>query len=205
MPRILLSIIRIYFRIISTKELRAISTRELRAPTLYTSIDLGTMADSAQCVAVARLCTNCEPAMVDDFDKEFQMRADHKSGKKRAIPRNGGDAPTEFFLTDNLPYLSRLRGSAQQGCDFCGFLRTLILLDETRDRLRSEYKTDIASLGPVEIEIAVIYNWNQKDVNDHYVNNYLVVNVDFGYDIRCDFWNSLNAVDGIVNPNNFVN
>lgn len=118
----------------------------------------------------------------------------------RAIPRSGGVFPTKFFLTDHLPDLSRLRGSAQQGCEFCGLLRALILSNETRDKLRSEYKTDIASLGPSEINIKVIYRWNHMDTNNLSVNNYLLVKVGFGSGIKCDYWNSLNAVEGIVNP-----
>lgn len=166
------------------------------------SMNSGNMADPARCGPVTRVCANCEHAMLNDFDKEFKMWPDRASGTMRAIPRNSSDFPTRFFLTDHLPDLSRLRNSAQQGCEFCGLLRALILSDDTRSKLRSEYKTDIASLGPSEININVIYRWNHRPwyFNEFPVNNFLIVKVDFGSDIQFDYWTSLNAVEGIVTP-----
>lgn len=58
----------------------------------------------------------------------------------------------------------------------------------------------IASLGPSEMKIKVIYTCDERNVNDDSVNDYLVVQVDFGSNIRCDYWNSVNAVEGILNP-----
>lgn len=154
------------------------------------------MADSALVGGpAARICAKCEHAMINDSDMQFEMGTT-SHGVWRERPQCG-DVPTRFFLTDHLPDLSRLRLSAQQGCDFCGFLRALILLDDTRDRLRSEYKTDVASLGSSEIKISIIFKWRYRDVDG---SNYLVVNVDFGSGIQCNYWNSLNQVNGIVRP-----
>lgn len=150
------------------------------------------MADSARYGPVARLCAKCEHALGNDFDEVFIMWPKSKPDMHR------GHVPSEFCLVDHLPDLSQLHDSAQQGCDFCGFLRGVILSDDTRDRLRSEYKTDIPSLGPSEMKIRVIYTCDERYVNDGSVNDYLVVQVDFGSNIRCDYWNSVNAVEGIL-------
>lgn len=144
------------------------------------------MADSAPWVPLARVCSKCEHAMV---------LHDH----------NGNHMPqTDFSLIDHLPDLAQLRRSAQQGCDFCRFLRTLIFQDETRDSLQSDYQTDIASLGSLEIKITVSYKLGRTDSLEDTVKNYLVVQVSFGSYIQCNYWNSLNSVYGTYKSKNFL-
>lgn len=108
-------------------------------------------------LAVARLCDSCQRASFDDTTCPVDV------WQARLLLY--GDKPssfTEYSFVDELPELASLDASAGAGCDFCRFLRAIILSGDTNDVLVHDLGRGFAELGQRQIDIDISYSWLAK-------------------------------------------
>jgi hypothetical protein len=88
------------------------------------------MASTAPELGVAQLCASCQRAVWEDrfYPAEEELH-EILSPKEAASYGSRPCIPTWYSLDEQLPELLKLDASARQGCDFCRFLRDIILLE----------------------------------------------------------------------------
>ena len=112
---------------------------------------------------VARMCQRCQLAMLHDQEHDgLEQRSEH--GKRHLWCKEDSLLFTKFRLVDELPTLPKLDESARTGCDFCSFLRHIILSDDTAEatRQRLNRKGITASLA-CEVSISTYFIWQGLD------------------------------------------
>lgn len=127
---------------------------------------------------VANLCQLCQKAVFrDDF---FKPVTNDQNGLPHLIlHRKPNDNPvspgeeqqfgdpwihirTDWHLTDSLPDLPIFGKSMRDGCDFCKFLREIILSDDTDWYWRTIHRDEgmLAAVRACNIEIWLEYLWD---------------------------------------------
>lgn len=71
----------------------------------------------------AKLCYLCQELSFDDGKHQINRLGSHALGKNE----EGLRLPIGTVRNDDLPELPALQSSAENGCDFCSFLRTVLL------------------------------------------------------------------------------
>ena len=108
-------------------------------------------------LAVAQLCESWQKASFDDTTHPVDIwKAQVLHYRDRRI------SSTEYSFTDKLPELAGLEASARRGCDFCRFLRAIILSGDTNDVLVHDFGRGFVELGKRRIEIDISYDWRAK-------------------------------------------
>ena len=69
----------------------------------------------------------------------------------------------EYWLEDRFPRLPKLEIYSRQGCDFCDFLREIILSGDTDDGLKRILGKSAADLGTRDVRISLIYGLVAKE------------------------------------------
>jgi hypothetical protein len=139
---------------------------------------------------IARLCEACQTAI--DNVRPFNPVAPRYA-------ENSEDASTGYFLVDSFPYLPKLEESSCRGCDFCNFLRGIILSEETSDGLRRTFQKSFNDLGTREVEIKIFYEWVDREWVDREPREAKLLGVD---NLRVDL--SFRGIDIAVSLTCFV-
>ncbi len=111
-------------------------------------------------LGVARLCTFCKRAVFEDrFYPAEEELCQILTPEEAASYGSRPCIPTAYSLDEQLPELLKLDASARQGCDFCHFLRAIILSGDTNDVLIQVAGKGFAALGPLRVKINIAYGW----------------------------------------------
>ncbi len=109
---------------------------------------------------VAQVCASCKRAVHEDrFYPSVEELREAITPEETASYRTEPNIPTQYSLFEQLPELLTLDASARQGCDFCRFLRAIILSGDTNDVMIQVAGKGFAALGPLSVEINVSYGW----------------------------------------------
>jgi hypothetical protein len=121
------------------------------------------MPDATPELGVAQLCASCQRAV---FEDRFYPTEEELSGilspEEAASYGSRPCIPTWYSFVEQLPELLKLDASARQGCDFCRFLRAIILSGDTNDLLIQVAGKSLADLGPLRVEINIAYGWKWR-------------------------------------------
>jgi hypothetical protein len=94
---------------------------------------------------VARLCQACQEAI------------NHIEPLQLSPGQTNTYIDTKYWLEDRFPRLPKLETSSHQGCDFCDFLREIILSGDTDDGLKRILGKSAADLGALDVDISLTY------------------------------------------------
>ncbi|PMD20119.1 HET-domain-containing protein [Hyaloscypha hepaticicola] len=100
---------------------------------------------------VARLCQACQEAINHIGPLNLSPGEPHTY------------LDTEYWLKDRFPRLPKLEISSRQGCDFCDFLREIILSGDTDDGLKRILGKSAADLGALDVDISLTYGLVAKE------------------------------------------
>jgi hypothetical protein len=117
---------------------------------------------------LAQLCGTCQRMVLrDDIevdgieDSDSGGAADGKGHLRMSSPTS--DRDLRHLGTDTLPDLPRLRQSWSDGCDFCDFLRTIIMSADVADVAVATFGKSLRDLGSRALEIYTQYHWERDD------------------------------------------
>jgi len=122
----------------------------------------------ADSLEVARLCASCQKASFDDT----------------YFPPRSELLRTQYHFVDQLPDLGKLDASAGKGCDFCRFLRTIILSGDTNDLLTHVLGKGIAGLGTRTVGIQIFYQWNLQPAGLNIGGMSILLSIEGGHSIE---------------------
>ncbi|KAI0914089.1 heterokaryon incompatibility protein-domain-containing protein [Ustulina deusta] len=118
---------------------------------------------------IAGLCAGCEGAALFHDDLEFLEEYGDPGGATRLVASQDTAIRTSrisHLRDDTLPSLPLLLESALRGCDFCGFLRSVIICDDTQDEIRRVFGSGGADVDPLEVSISIHFRWKYHDEHD---------------------------------------
>ncbi|KAI0514459.1 heterokaryon incompatibility protein-domain-containing protein [Xylaria bambusicola] len=115
-----------------------------------------------QSLNTARLCTICENASPFNDDQDFLREHGNTDGTGRLVASEDTAIRTSrisHLRDDTLPDLPQLHESSKRGCDFCGFLRSVITCDDTQDEIQRVFGTSGTDVDPLELSISIHFRW----------------------------------------------
>ncbi len=118
---------------------------------------------------IAGLCAGCEGAALFHDDLEFLEEYGDPGGATRLVASQDTAIRTSrisHLRDDTLPSLPLLLESALRGCDFCGFLRSVIICDDTQDEIRRVFGSGGTDVDPLEVSISIHFRWKYHDEHD---------------------------------------
>lgn len=134
-------------------------------------------------MTVAELCVDCRKVFSNNHDADYLRDFFRWTDDYRA---NRG-----FSFTDSLPTLPRFSESFCRGCAFCGFLRDLILSQDTIDQLQEQHGVSLSAFEGCEIHVTIQYHWCRVCHDD----TFLTVDVTFAHEVGLEYWLAMSAVE----------
>ncbi|KAI0430810.1 heterokaryon incompatibility protein-domain-containing protein [Xylaria sp. FL1042] len=112
---------------------------------------------------IVGLCASCEAAALFNDDQDFLKEEHEDSGRAVRLVASEDTAirtsRINHLQDDTLPSLPLLLESAQRGCGFCGFLRSVITCDDTQDEIRRIFGSSGTDADPLEVSISIHFRW----------------------------------------------
>jgi hypothetical protein len=129
---------------------------------------------------LAKLCATCEKAVFSDSVERYDIwrrrdegdwpRQDHfeeqvdEDGFPRLVfPEYRLPTSLKALWVDTLPSLPLLHQSSRDGCEFCPFLRTIILSTDTSDAAEHAFGKTLEDMGSSRVEIWAQYYWEEGE------------------------------------------
>jgi hypothetical protein len=100
---------------------------------------------------IARLCPACQEAI------------NHIEPPNLSPEKLYTNIDTEYWLEDEFPPLPKLELSSRQGCDFCDFVREIILSGDASDSFKQVLGKTAADLGTLDVEISIFFHWVARE------------------------------------------
>ncbi|KAI1284524.1 heterokaryon incompatibility protein-domain-containing protein [Xylaria sp. FL0933] len=124
----------------------------------------------SQDLEIARLCTSCEAAALFNDDQDFLKEGYGDSGSAMRLVASEDTAirstRIKHLRDDTLPSLPLLVESAQKGCGFCDFLRSVITCNDTQDEIRRVFDSNGTDADPLEVSISIHFRWKNPSEHD---------------------------------------
>ncbi|KAI0541016.1 heterokaryon incompatibility protein-domain-containing protein [Xylaria digitata] len=124
---------------------------------------------SDQNLNIANLCEICEEAALLKDDQEFLKEYEELGGATRLIASQDTAIRTSrlnHLQNDTLPSLPLLAESAQRGCGFCDFLRSVIICDDTQEEVQRVFGSTGTDEEPLEVSISIHFRWKYECEHD---------------------------------------
>lgn len=118
---------------------------------------------------IAKLCRECKEAALFDDSQNFLRKDRTPDGTTRLVASEHTAIRTsriQHLQDDALPSLPLLLDSAERGCDFCAFLRIIILCDDTQDEIQRVFGSGGTDADPLEVSISIHFRWKYRHEND---------------------------------------
>lgn len=129
-------------------------------------------------LGAAKLCANCQTCALRDDDVCFEelhrgvttslgLKDQYQNGPRRRLGSSchGACIPTPFKLKDGLPELPKLMHSSQNGCEFCSFLRQIILSEDVDCATVQKRGVRITEMIGWEVNIHISHSWGMQELS----------------------------------------